>query len=351
MSRSRRGRGKGSQYSRKTRSAFKQGYLDRCTPLDSNSMSKLSLNDTYVDVYSGLKPWERLGTMGYYSLETNMCEIDRKNLQKGINKLKEMTDDRSISITEEREKMTLTEEVMRRKREASRKRKSDKGKGRERESSKKRQSPPRDLVSVASRERELTIKEKELVGRFHPSSVGKSIGEHAPIPYEGNTTNLLRDYQHQNIVSFPTHSKIESFIFRAQKCWKSQWNGKNILAFFLIQTQCVNLPLHGLSVRFAGVSSENDDSLPVYLDMSISYKIDQHARYFVCINLECKAPLNLANIVVEYEKGGEETHHEFSKYVSKYGNKQDISGIIETFSQCYISKKSPTIGYYTCTCL
>lgn len=274
--RRRRGGGKGSQYERKTRSAFKQGYLDSCTPMDPNVVTNLSMNDTYVDVYAGLKPWERFGAVGWYSLEKNMCTIDRMNLQKGIDKLKNSTDVRTISITNEKKEPTLTSEVLKMKKEAMKKRKSkEKGK-----KSTKRRSPSRRLHKQPLSERELEIREKELIGRFHTLSTGKTLGEHAPIPsHQLIGANVLKNFQHQNIVSFPSHSKIETFVFKAKKCWNSQWIGKNFISFLMVQSKCVNLPLHGISANFSGTTQDVEESFSIYLKMAIAYKIDQHGRY------------------------------------------------------------------------
>lgn len=364
MSKRRSGNGK-SQHARKTASALKKGYLDSCTPMDPSALSRLSISDTYVDVYSGLKPWERLGAFGWYSLEENMCSLDRMNLERGINKLKGMTDERRVVISTGDKQLSLTKQVRRRQRDNLRKRKVGKSNDKGKEVSKRR-SPPREIRRQLS-EKEISIREKEFIGRFHNASTGKSLGEHAPIPssVKGLMHTNLRSCQHQNIADLPSHSKLESFIFRARRCWEEQWAGKNILAFFLIQSQCVNLPLHGISARFAGVS--DDDSLwkqeegegeggesisnPIYLDLFISYKMDQHGRYYGCIHIQCDAPLSFGKYVVSLHRDGTEEYMDFSRYVSKYGNKEDSAKIISNFSQCHIAADVfPKLRYYTCIC-
>jgi len=238
MSRRRSSRNGKSSHARKTASALKKGYLDSCTPMDPAALSRLSIKDTYVDVYSGLKPYERLGAFGWYSLEENMCAMDRMNLDKGIQKIKSMTEERRVIISNGDNHLSLTKQVMKKQKETLRKRKGGNGTAK----SSKRRSPPRETQRPLT-EKEMSIQEKEFMGRFHTASTGKSLGEHAPIPKRTYTN--LRSCQHQNIAELPSHSKLESFVFRAKRCWEQQWSGKNILAFFLIQSQCVNLPLHG----------------------------------------------------------------------------------------------------------
>ncbi len=335
----------GTRYTNKTATALKRGYLDGCTPMTPEVVSKLSMKDTYVDVYSGLRPWETPGGYGRWSVEENMCTMDRMNLEKGISKLKKMTDSRNISASADENDLgiPLTINVMRKKKEAEKKNKRKNKRVDPTDS--KRRSPPRNIHVLS--EKEYMIMENALIGKYHSKSTGKSLGEHAPIP---DKRISLRRCQLQNIETLPSSRNMETFIFKARKGWKEYWVGKNILSLFLIQTKIVNLPLHGICARFSGISNDIEEENPIYLNVKIAYKLDRHGRYYTCIDLATKASKSFASYVVTLYEDGSEEYKNYSKYVSKYGCSDDVTGILQWFSSCYIEEKAPLLTYYTCSC-
>lgn len=340
MSKRRRSNNK-SSYTRKTASAFKNGYLDACAPINPDVVSNLSMKDTYVDVYGGLRPDEKTATFGYYSLERNMCEIDRMNMQLSIDKLKEMTEDRYMIISDDMKGKKLTQEVMRKKRETSLNKK---------QGGKRAYSPTKVVKSLRQYKREMQIVEKELFGRFHENSVGKSPGEHAPIPKNTMMGTKLMECQYQNIATIPSSSKIETLMLKLKKCWNTDMKGKNFLFFPMMQQKYSNLPFHGIAVSFRDIMKEEDDPVPVILGMELCYSLDRHGRYYACISFECAAPIELAHLVVRIAENGDEIRNVFYRYTSQNKNEEDVRKILSLFTSCIFTDKLPRLSFFTCSC-
>ena len=322
-----------SQYVRKTRSDFKQGYLDSCSPLNPSVMGKLSLTDTYVDVYTGLKPWERLGTMGYYSVPEHMCTLDRMRIEEGLERLKKTSKDRTITPSETTGEF-LTKDVMKLKKKSLRKKKKRK----------RSQLPKKDFVS----DDVLSIIENEFLNRFHVKSKGITHGEHAPIPH--GTSTKLREFQMQNLIGIDSHNKFESFTFKLRKYWETQWIGKTVPMFLYIQNYSTGLSLHGISIQYNSLEKNSAGEYSLIVNMSMSFKLDTHGRYYGKIEFECSAPSDMVRNVIKAYSDGKEKCVTFSRYVSKYGMTEQLREISNLFSNCNFLDKLPVHSYFTCIC-
>jgi len=75
---------------RKIVSAMKNGFLDASISHNPDITGKLTLEDTYVDVYSGLKLFEKMGCDNPANNEYSRCTLDKLRLEKDLRELKQM---------------------------------------------------------------------------------------------------------------------------------------------------------------------------------------------------------------------------------------------------------------------
>jgi len=311
-------------------------------------MSKCTLNDTYVDVY-GLKSWEKPGAIGYMSLERNLCRLDKLRLNNQMERIKAMTEDRRIVLTDITQDEPLTIQVLKKQKETMRNTHTKCDHKKKKSGNRKRKS------DVRLSDKQKMLKEKELVGRFHDNSTGKTLGQHAPIPKDISKIKLCQ-HQHENIESLSSAKAIQKFVYRAASCWDTQWKGKNILFFFQLQINMANLKLHGISARFAGaeeemLAKEDEKDRRFFIDVFTSYVLDRHGRYYSCIHMRCEAPLEFAKYVVTIHRDNTEEYKEFTTYVKRHDNKDEAMKIMRLFAKCTISNDiRPKLYYHTCTC-
>lgn len=355
-----------TQHIKKTRNAIKKGYVDVNFAHSPTTSGSFSLEETYMDVYSSLKRWERDGALGAYGLMQGMCKIDRMRFLDDLDKLKKTSTDRNIKICDlDNEELNKTEY---------------RPKGLKKyindniySSNKKKQdvTPHDDISSPSSvalskrRQRALKAEQKarreqikkqqrvtesEYLDKSHGNPSKVPVWEHAPLTVE---KTYLNEIQNEKISKLSSFESFETFFYRIRNSWTENWIGKPLVSFIILQKQKLSLRMHGIACSFCLEDPVIEDK--VFVRCAVSFKINETGRYYVKVVFRAMTTIQFLQNISEkytkkYTKDGKEEPNDCSHYCKLWCTDEEIIEVCKLYTSFILYSDVPERHYFCCIC-